>query len=89
MSQSLDMDLTVCLVVNEKKFSHVVTLSLTGQYPMSNYAQCLSYFHILEHVQGSSGLNHYFFELTCTQSHGQTKTHQARQTDTHTDTQMT
>ena len=54
-------DLTVCIVLNGEKFqSHTVTLTLIIQCPMSN---CPSYFQILQHVQVSSGLNHYF--LSC------------------------
>ena len=65
-------DLTVCIVVNGEKFqSHAVTLTLIGQCPMSNSSKL---FHILQYVQVSSGLNHYFLSY-CVHTH----------TDTHTD----
>ena len=64
--------LTVCIVVNGEKFqSHAVTLTLIGQCPCRTRP---SYFHILQYVQVSSQLNHYFLSY---------RVH--RQTDRHTD----
>ena len=60
----------------EKIQSYAVTLTLIGQCPMS------SYFHILQYVQVSSQLNHYFLSYRV---HRQTDTHTDTQTDTQTD----
>ena len=68
--------MTVCTVLNGEKFqSHTVTLTLIGQCPMSNSSEL---FHILQYVQVSSGLNHYFLSYRV-----QRQTH--RHTHTHTD----
>ena len=72
-------DLTVCIVVNGEKFkSHAVTLTLTGQYPMSNSSKLFSYTTICSSFQWIEPL---FFELSCTQS----DTHTHRKTDRQTE----
>ena len=76
-------DLTVCIVVNGEKFqSHAMTLTLIEQCLMSN---CPSYFHILQYVQVSSRLNHYFLSYHAhTRTHTYTHTHAHTHTHTHT-----
>ena len=60
--------MTVCIVVNGKKFqSCAVTLTLIRQAQGQTHP---SYFHILQYVQVSCGLNHYFLSYpTHTQTH--------------------
>ena len=69
--------MTVCIVVNGEKFQSRADLNL-------NQTTCPSYFHILQYVQVSNGLNHYFFCLILyTDTHTDRQTH--IQTDRHTD----
>ena len=49
---------------------------------MPNVELVRAYFHILQYVQVSSRLNHYFLSYRV---HRQTHTHTDRQTDRHTD----
>ena len=72
--------MTVCIVLNGEKFRfHTVILTLIGQCPMLN--PMLSYFHILQYIQVSNGLNHFFLVIVYTDTH----THTDRQTPRHTD----
>ena len=46
--------MTACIVVNVGPWSH-----------NAQYRTCPSYFHVLQLVPVSSGLKHYFFQLSC------------------------
>ena len=71
-------DLTVCIVVNgEKLQSHGVTLTLIGQWSMSNLSELFSYNGICSSFKWIEPL---FFVLSCTQTH----IHTCRQTDRQT-----
>ena len=72
-----EIGLDSCIVVNgEKSESHVVTLNLIGQFPLSNSSEL----HILQLCLSFQWIEQLFFELSCTRKHRQTDT----QTDTHT-----
>ena len=77
MCQSIDIgrDSLYC----GKFQSQAMTLTLMGHCPISNSSELFSY--ILQYVQVSNGLNHYFFELSCTHIDRQTDTQTDRQTD--------
>ena len=68
--------MTVFIVVNGDKFQNqAVTLTYIDNALCQT---CLSYFHILQYVQVSSGLNHNFLSY---------RIHRQTHTDTQTDTQ--